>query len=154
MYLGPGAKLRNKVKKAESVKETSMMSRPITVEKPLKAKDRQRLESNGKNVSSQANPNGENHDNEYNERKISTNEAPNGHGARHHTASTADRRYALNKLLHSSDVGTDVDTGDVIVHDDQSNKNNHAAAPTSMRNIRLEMLDWNLFSCVYFCVFQ
>ncbi|CAB3983607.1 Band 5 [Paramuricea clavata] len=143
-YFGPGAKLRARIKKVESFKETSMMARPITMEKPLKAKERRRLENNGETKAPSHAPPPPPNSGNHNERKVSSSKSSDGHNEqrnnsapRHHSASAAERRTALDKLLNSADVATDVDTGQaVFVHDEERYRNKHATAPPSMRNQR------------------
>lgn len=121
-----------------------MMARPITMEKPLKAKERRRLENNGETKAPSHAPPPPPNSGNYNERKVSSSKSSDGHNEqrnnsapRHHSASAAERRTALDKLLNSADVATDVDTGQaVFVHDEERHRNKHATAPPSMRNQR------------------
>lgn len=142
---GPGANYRAKIKKAESFKETSMMARPMTVEKPLKAKERHRLQNNGATKATfhaPPAPNDSNHGNGYNERKVSSSKSTDGQEkqrnsseARNNSAPTSERRAALDKILNSAEMATDVDTGKpVLVHEEQRNR--HNTAPSSIRNQR------------------
>lgn len=124
-----------------------MMARPMTVEKPLKAKERRLLEKNGESIASShapsPPPNSGNHNEEYNERKISSSKNTDvddkprdNRGPRHYSASSAERRTALDKLLNSSDVATDVDTGrPVVIRDEERYRNKHATTPP-IRNQR------------------
>jgi hypothetical protein len=103
------------------------------MEKPLKAKERRRLENNGETKApSHAPPAPPNSGND-NERKVSSSKSADGYdeqrnnsaSRRHHSAPTAERRTALDKLLNSADVATDVDTGQpvVMVHDEERQRN-------------------------------
>jgi hypothetical protein len=120
-----------------------MMARPITLEKPLKAKERRRLENNGEvrtpsHAPSHAPPPPPNSNND---RKISSRSADgyddqrnNGASRRHQSASAIERQTALDKILNSADVATDVDTGhSVFVHEERQRNN---AVPPSARNTR------------------
>ena len=107
------------------------MARPITVEKPLKAKERRRLQNNSEIKAPSHSPpkpsNISNHGNENNEPKVSSKSADGydkqwNNSARHQSASSTERRTALDKILNSADVATDVDTGHpVFAHDEQRN---------------------------------
>ena len=122
------------------------MARPITLEKPLKAKERSRLQNNGEvkassHAPSHAPPAPPNNDNSY-ERKMSSKSADghdehrnNSASRRLHSASAAEKHAALDKILNSADAGTDVDTGNsVFVHDEERQRSN--AVPSSTRNTR------------------
>lgn len=115
------------------------MARPITMEKPLKAKEPSLLRNNGASKPSPDHSpavNSANHD----ERKISSTKSYTGHdhernhsaaAARHHSASAAEKRTALDKLLNSADVATDVDTGQpVFVHNEERHRNKQALRNT------------------------
>ena len=119
------------------------MARPMTVEKPLKAKERHRLQNNGETKApSHVPPPPPNDSNGYNERKVSNSRNTDGHdkqlnnsGARHRSVPTGDRRAALDKILNSAEMATDVDTGHpVFIHEEQRNR--HNTAPSSIRSKR------------------
>ena len=130
--LGPGANYRSKVKKSESFLETSMTARPITVEKPLKAKQRNRYAANNGRTKNETplSSGGEQPSNEmivedgeqYNERKIShsgTKGSENEEVGRHNSepcqrSSSSEKSRKLEHILQMSNVATDVDSGEPV----------------------------------------
>ena len=118
------------------------MARPMTVEKPLKAKERHRLQNNGATKApfhAPPAPNDSNHGNGYNERKVSSTQSTDGQEKQRNSGEArnnfAPTSAALDKILNSAELATDVDTGKpVLVHEEQRNR--HNAAPSSVRNQR------------------
>ena len=145
LELGPGANYRAKVKKNESFKETSMTTRPITVEKPLKAKQA-RHAMNNEEAKSHAFHSGSGHqpqnmtnagdDEHYNRRKgIEPDDMRRNNGQPGQRFSPTEKSRKLEQILNMPDVATDVDTGEPIFVEEkekhrykQMSKRNHSAS--------------------------
>ena len=141
MELGPGANYRAKVKKNESFKETSMTTRPITVEKPLKAKQARRAMNNevakshavhsgiGHQPQNMANAGDNEH---YNRRKGSEpDDLRRNNGQPGQRFSPTEKSRKLEQILNMPDVATDVDTGEPVFVEEGKK---HPYKPMSKRN--------------------
>ena len=125
-----------------------MQARPITMEKPLNAKQQLQQAKNNeraRNVpvsTSSGQSQSSNDDNQYNERKISYSgrKTSENHEDRRRQVSTSDKAKKLEEILNAPTVATDVDTGNPVFVDDrerqQSAGQNSTAGNPSLDSTR------------------